>query len=286
MCLRYLFALGGNAFSSGNLRSVSKFIVSLYLEGNEIVISHGNGPEVGELYLKEGRNLATLTGETERIMGNEIKKAILRVLNNAKVAVVPTKTLVSANDPEFRKPTKPIGKFYKSREAVQKGKRDFKVRKLKKGYRLVVPSPRPLKILETGEVEKLLSRGNIVIAAGGGGVAVTKSKNGIRLADAVIDKDLASSLLARKIMADSFFILTDVDGAYTDFESSKARLIRKAHLREMQRYLREGHFEEGSMKPKVEACIEFVAETKKAAAIGNISNIRKVVDLESTVVLP
>jgi len=284
--LRYVFALGGNAFTARNLEIVSRFIVPLCLKGNEIVITHGNGPQVGRLYLKEGRSLATLTGETEKVLGSEIRKAILGRLRKAKVSVVLTRTLVSGRDPEFRRPTKPIGGFYQSKEAVPRGKRGFGIRRLEGGYRLVVPSPRPLRIFETGKIERLLSHGHVVIAAGGGGMAVVKSKAGTRLADAVLDKDLVSSLLAWKIMADGFFILTNVEGAYTDFGKRDQRLVRMVSASALRRYLRQGHFEEGSMKPKVEACLEFVGRRRKIAAIGSISKIKDVFGLKATVVLP
>lgn len=284
--MRYLFALGGNAFSEKNLVLFSRVISSLYRKGNDIIISHGNGPQVGELYLEEGKNLALLTAQTEAELGVEIERALLSAVKSNKVAIVLTRTLVDKNDEEFRRPTKPIGKFYGRRESVPIGNRNFKVRKLAKGYRLVVPSPKPLEILEKEEILELLSQRYIVISAGGGGVAVTKSDKQMRFADAVIDKDLASSLLAVKIKADRFFILTNVDFAYTDFGGKEQTPIKRIGVKKAREYLKRNYFEEGSMKPKIEACIEFVKKTRKIAAIGNISKIQRVIDMRSTVILP
>ncbi len=284
--LRYVFALGGNAFSSRNIATASKAIVSLHQKGNEIIVTHGNGPQVGELYLKEGKNLAILTEETERILGSRIRKALFRQSKKIKSKVVITKVLVDAKDKEFRNPTKPIGKYYQNKEDVPLGKRKFKVRKLSKGYRLVVPSPMPEAILDLREIEGYLSRGYIVIAAGGGGVAVIKKGMETRYADAVIDKDLASSALAEMVKADKFFILTDIDGAFLGYKTKNQKLLRKTRVNEAKKYLKAGDFEEGSMKPKVEACIMFAEKTGNPAVIGNISKIKDVIALKSTVILP
>lgn len=286
--MRYVFALGGNAFSEENLRIVAGAVVSLYRKGNEIIITHGNGPQVGELYLEEGRNLGVLTGQTEAELGMEIERAILAGMkgNQKKVAVVLTRTLVDAKDPEFRNPTKPIGHFYKKRERVPGKTGKFKVKKLLNGYRLVVPSPKPLRILEVNEITELLGRGYVVIAAGGGGIAVMESGNTFRFADAVIDKDLASALLATKINADRLFILTDVDGAYLNFGKGNEKRLGKVGTRMLASYLKDGQFEKGSMAPKIQACINFVRSAGKTAAIGDISKIEDVVKLKTTVVLP
>lgn len=285
--MRYVFALGGNAFNKRNLKTAVKAIVALHEDGDEVVITHGNGPQVGELYLKEGKNLGVLTRETEQQLGDQISRAVSRFSGGkAKVSVVLTRTIVRRNDLEFKRPTKPIGGFYKTAESVPTGNRGFEVKKLERGYRLVVPSPRPMEIVEVGRVSRLLSEGRIVIAAGGGGSSVFRSGKSLKYADAVIDKDLASSLLAVKIGADRLFILTNVDFAYTDFGGKNQKRITRMEVKQAERYLREGHFEEGSMKPKVEACIEFVRKRHGAAAIGNIAKIEEVISLRSTVVLP
>ena len=284
--MRYVFALGGNAFGKKNIDIAAGAIVRIWKEGNEVLVTHGNGPQVGALYLREGKNLAILTRETEHELGCSIRKALLRRRADTKVDVFITKVLVDGKDPEFLRPTKPIGEFYSREEDVPKGKRNFAVRKLGKGYRLVVPSPVPMDIIGTEKIDRMLSEGKIVIAAGGGGEAVIRSYGRLRPADAVIDKDFASALLARKMGADRLFILTDVDGAYVHFGTRRQKLLLKTNVSRMRDYLGEGQFEEGSMMPKVKACIEFVESTGGIAAIGNIARIGDVVRLKSTVVLP
>ncbi len=284
--MRCVFALGGNAFGEESLRIAAKAIASLRSAGGEIVVTHGNGPQVGRLYLKEGKTLGLLTGETERELGSRIAKAITSEARGIKVSVVTTRVVVHKNDPEFRNPTKPIGRFYRDKRAVPTGLRHFEVRRLGRGYRLVVPSPRPVRIIEAGKIESLLSGGRVVIAAGGGGIAVGRSGRGLVPVDAVIDKDFASSLLAVKIRAERLFILTDVGFAYTRFGKKDQKPIRRVSVRQAERYLRQGSFEKGSMEPKILACIEFVRRSGGIAAIGCISKPEEVVSLRSTVILP
>lgn len=283
--MKYVFALGGNAFDKKKLDIVSKALSSLYRKGHQIVITHGNGPQVGELYLEEGKNLAILTAQTEAEIGVILQEKISARIGKESPIVL-TRVLVDRRDPEFRRPTKPIGKFYADRSLVPKGGRQFKVKKLSKGYRLVVPSPKPIDILEINEIKQLLLKDRLVIAGGGGGIAVVKVGDEYEFADAVLDKDLTSSLLAVRLKADRLFILTDVAGTYLNFGTKRSRLIKKMHVKEADAYMKKGSFEEGSMKPKVQACINFVRATGKIGAIGNISKISEVISLKSTVVLP
>ena len=284
--MRYLFALGGNAFSKENMSKVAKAISSLYKNGDDIVITHGNGPQVGELFLQQHRSLALLTGETEAELGLEIAESISSKLNGMDVPVILTRVLVEGNDKEFKSPSKPIGKFYKSRKEVEGLRKGLGIRKLIGGYRLVVPSPRPLEILNVDEIELNLLKNRIAIAGGGGGIAVIKSAKRERLAEAVLDKDYTSALIAEELDVDRFFILTDVDGAYLDFNNPKRKPIAKIKAKKLEKLVGEGHFEKGSMLPKVKACIDFVENTGKMAAIGNISKVSEVVKLKSTVIVP
>ena len=284
--MRYLFALGGNAFGKGNMSKVAEAISSIYKNGDAIVITHGNGPQVGELFLQQRRNLAVLTGETEAEMGLEIAESVSSKLRGLDVPVILTRVLVDGGDKEFRNPSKPIGKFYKARREVEGLRKGFRARKLIGGYRLVVPSPRPLEILNIDEIELSLLKNRIAVAGGGGGIAVIRSGKKERLADAVLDKDYTSALIAGELDVDMFLILTDVDGAYLDFSSPKRKLIGRIKAKTLERLAGKGYFEKGSMLPKVKACIGFVENTGRTAAIGSIAKISEVVKLKSTVIVP
>ena len=287
--MRYVIAVGGNAIQSSKaLNKLSASVVSLSVCGNEVVITHGNGPQVGELALREKKSLARLTEETQALVGSEIRSSIAHVDKKAGEGsrIVRTHVLVSGDDEEFVNPTKPIGRFYGRAAAERLAGRGFVMKRLLKGYRRVVPSPKPRRIVEVREIEKLLKSGHIVIAAGGGGIAVTGAKK-LRYADAVIDKDLASSLLAVKIKADILLILTNVDGVIVGFHTRKARLLERVSVAELKRHAMSEHFEAGSMLPKVQACIDFVGKTGKRAVIGNLSKPEKVLGLKgATVVVP
>jgi carbamate kinase len=289
--VRYVIAVGGNVLTDESvLKSLSEAVVALHAGGAEVIITHGNGPQVGELALVERKNLAVLTAQTEAELGLEIEMSLTRFgkgSGRARPAIVLTRVLVDANDPEFRHPTKPIGPFVSAEKAVALAQKGITAKKLIHGYRRVVPSPKPREIIEAEMIRGLLKDGYLVIAAGGGGIAVVRKGRGLAYADAVIDKDLASSLLATMLKADRLIILTNVDGAFLDFGTPRSRIIARASAREMAGHIADGQFEEGSMLPKVEACVEFVKMTRKPAAIGNLVNARSVIDMEkATVITP
>ncbi|MGA3020488.1 MAG: hypothetical protein ABSD68_00880 [Candidatus Micrarchaeales archaeon] len=289
--MRYVIAVGGNAlYKKEVLNKLSAHVVALFREGNEVVVTHGNGPQVGKFALHEKKSLALLTEETQVSIGSEIKSSLLAAArHDGKISVntVITRVLVDGNDKEFKKPTKPIGKFYTKDEAEALSNKGFVIKHLMEGYRRVVPSPKPIKILETKKVEKLVRNGNIVIAAGGGGIAIIKDGKRFRYADAVIDKDLTSALLAIKLNADRLFILTNVPGVFLNFETKRERMIKKVRINELENYIKEGCFEVGSMLPKVEACVEFVKKVHKPAIIGGLEAADKVFRLErATIILP
>ncbi len=289
--MRYLVAIGGNAITSEKkLGKVSEAIARLRKEGNSIILTHGNGPQVGELALEENKSLALLTAQTEAEIGLEIRSSLIDELGKKglknDVVIMITPVLVDGNDDEFREPTKPIGKFLTPREAKVMRERGFSVKKLKGGLRRVVPSPKPLDIAGLGVIKELLSRGHIVIAAGGGGVAMKRRGKREVYSDAVIDKDYVSSLLASLAGVDRMVILTNVDGAYLDFGSRSQLMINTVRAEEAERMIREGEFEEGSMLPKVRACVDFARRTGKKAAIGSISDPYAALRLKSTVVTP
>jgi carbamate kinase len=289
--MRYVIAVGGNALSKKEvLNKLSAQVVALYREGNEVVITHGNGPQVGRFALHEKKSLALLTEETQVSMGSEIKSSLLTAArHDGKISmkVVITHVLVDGNDKEFKKPTKPIGKFYSKAEANVLLRKGLIMKHLLEGYRRVVPSPKPIKILEIKKVENLVRNGNIVIAGGGGGIAMIKNGRKFKYADAVIDKDLTSALLAIKLNADRLFILTNVPGVFLNFETKRERMIKKVRVDELKRYIKEGCFEAGSMLPKVKACVEFANKMHKSAIIGGLETADKVFRLETaTIILP
>ncbi|MDE1834132.1 MAG: hypothetical protein KGH64_02220 [Candidatus Micrarchaeota archaeon] len=272
-----MIALGGNAISGAPyIDKVAQEIVKQYLKGNRIVITHGNGPQVGALFEKSPGNLSILTMETEVQIGMQLKRVIEKALKksgknpNGIVKIVKTKVIVDKNDNAFHNPTKPIGRFLTHSEANKLTSKGLAVKKLIGGYRHVVPSPIPKRIVQIDLIRRLM-KSKIVIACGGGGAAVTKSKTGLTRADAVIDKDRVSALLAKQIDADILLILTNVDGAFLNYGKSNQRFIAKISANRLHSYAMDGQFEEGSMKPKVEACIDFVKHTKCAAVIGNLS---------------
>lgn len=287
--MRYVIAVGGNALSNERvLNKLSAHVSRLFSQGNQIVITHGNGPQVGKLALHEKKILAVLTAETQVEIGAEIRKSLLSVpkaWRTKRITIVPTRVVVDRKDREFENPSKPIGKFYTEKDAERLERKGFVMKKLLEGYRRVAPSPKPIEILERKAIEKKLEARHIVIAAGGGGVAVTRKKGGFAYADAVIDKDLASALLAIRLKADGLFILTNVDGIFLNFERKGERMLKRVKVSDLKRYERQGQFEAGSMLPKVKACIEFVDKTGKPAVIGNLEKADRVFKLKGATVI-
>ncbi|MHB1830322.1 MAG: amino acid kinase family protein [Candidatus Micrarchaeaceae archaeon] len=293
--MRYVIALGGNAIAdSSKIGKVAKAIARLYAKGDEVVVTHGNGPQVGELSDIEDLRLPVLTAQTEAWIGTEIRNKIAIALNKATgrfsyaiPTVVLTDVIVESGSKAFSNPTKPIGRFMEREEAEALRRKGFVMHKLIHGYRRVVPSPNPKEIIQAGLIEKLLKDKRIVIACGGGGISMRPVSGGLEYADAVIDKDLTSALLAKEIKADRFLILTDVDGVYLDFNGKSQRLLRKTSATELKKYIKAGYFEEGSMKPKVESCIYFADSTKRNAGIGNISRPEDAIAMRNiTIITP
>jgi carbamate kinase len=273
--MRIVVALGGNALlpkgSKGTAeeqRRAAKAALrklSPIFNSHEAALTHGNGPQVGSLLMQQHSTrsvpempLDVLDAMTQGEIGYFIQSAL------PKSVALLTRVVVSEADHAFRRPTKPIGPFYRKKSkgmAMDSGR----------GYRLVVPSPRALEIIEKDAIISLMRSGYIVICGGGGGIPVTKSGKGV---EAVIDKDDFSSLLASTIKADLLLFITSIDSAYTGFAGSR-KPIRKARLREIMRLNREGEFAEGSMKPKIEAAIRFIEKGGKKAIICSIENVRE-----------
>jgi len=302
-----VLAIGGNSLIKDKthialssqyeaVQETSKYIAELIAEGLGMVITHGNGPQVGFLYRRGelARHELPLIpldicgADTQGAIGYMIQKALLNEFReraiSKKVTVVVTQTIVDRDDPSFERPTKPIGSFMSEEEALT-NKKDFGwqvVEDAGRGFRRVVPSPIPKEIIELDVIKLLAERGYIVIAAGGGGIPVIRNEHGdLEGVEAVIDKDLGSSLLARNLGADMFIISTAIDSAYLNFGKENQKPIRGTTLPDIKRYLAEGHFKAGSMKPKIEAIIQFLEAGGKRAIITSPENLLRAIKEEA-----
>lgn len=274
-------ALGGNALGKtpeeqlNLVKNTAKSIVDLVSEGHNVVVSHGNGPQVGMINLAFDYSHEKGSGTPEMpfpecgamsqgYIGYHLQQAIqteLKARNiNKSCAAIVTQVEVDKNDPAFNKPEKPVGMFYSKEEAekIEQEKGYTFTEDSGRGYRRVVPSPKPIKIVELGLIKDLLNSGNIVIAAGGGGIPVIKKENTYEGVPAVIDKDRTSSLLARELNADILLILTTVETVCLKFNTKDQTNIRNINIEEAEKYINDGEFAKGSMLPKVESCIDFV----------------------------
>jgi carbamate kinase len=242
--------------------------------GHEIVLTHGNGPQVGNLLLQQERvgegperPLDVLVAETQAQIGYLLQRALDNELGDATDFItVVTQVIVDADDPAFQNPTKPVGPFYTEAEAAQKS---FETRRVATGdrpYRRVVPSPEPVEFVEGGEITRLVERGNLVITGGGGGIPVVRD-DGLRGVEAVVDKDSASQLLAAELGAETLVILTDVEFAYVNYDTSDQRPLRRTSPEEVRAHLDAGEFGKGSMQPKMEACLRFLRQGGERAVI-------------------
>ena len=284
------------SFQYEAVQETSKYIAELIAEGLSMVITHGNGPQVGFLYRRGELARPELPlipldicgADTQGAIGYMIQKALLNEFRERgivrKVTVVVTQTIVDRDDSSFERPTKPIGSFMSEEEALA-NKKEFGwqvVEDAGRGFRRVVPSPIPREIIELDVIKLLAERGYIVVAAGGGGIPVIRNEQGdLEGVEAVIDKDLGSSLLARNLGADTLIISTAVDAVYLNFGKGNQRPIRRATLPEIKRYLAEGHFKPGSMKPKIEAIVQFLENGGEKAIITSPENLLRAIKGEA-----
>jgi len=292
-----LMALGGNALiQSGqegtaeeqfeNLKPTMGQIAKLS-QKYKIVITHGNGPQVGNLLLQqESCNevpkmpLEIVGAMTQGQIGYMIESSldtafmVLGDKDQQHLATLITYVVVDENDPGFQNPTKPIGPFYTEEEA--KGL-TYTLAKTDKGLRRVVASPKPAAIVERREIKKLIDMDFIVICCGGGGIPVIRKNRKFRGIEAVIDKDLASSTLAQEIKADIFVIASDVEGAAINWGQANQKMLLKTPLAEMEKYVKEGQFPAGSMGPKVDAVMQFTAATGNRGVICHLEDIEKAI---------
>ncbi|HSN49733.1 MAG TPA: carbamate kinase [Bacteroidales bacterium] len=290
-------ALGGNALLRGdqigtideqedNTALTLENLVFLINEGYDLVITHGNGPQVGNILMRNdaGEQLYGIAqmpidicvADSQGGIGYMIERIFRNVLNrhgiDKNVICLVTQVLVDNSDAAFTDPQKRVGRIYSKIQADQlaseKGWLFREEVKTTDGYRRVVPSPNPSGVMNVSIIRDLALKGNIVIAAGGGGVPVyIDGKKDVRPAEAVIDKDLASSLLATQIGADEFYILTDVPYIYINFNKPDQEIKEFLNYSDTLRYLNEGHFAKGSMAPKVQACLNFIKNGGKMSVI-------------------
>ena len=277
---KVVVALGGNALGKSPeeqlklVKNTASSLIGLIAAGNQVVISHGNDPQVGAINL--GMNFAAEHGKTaafpfpecgamsQGYIGYHLQQSLENELHrrwmNKSVATIVTQIAVDPNDPAFENPSKPVGDFYTKEQADEIAKEKGYTFKedAGRGYRQVVPSPLPMKIMELDSIKTLIDADNLVIAGGGGGVPVIITDKGLEGVPAVIDKDRSSALLADKIDADKLIILTAVDHVYVNYGKPDEKALKTLNVAEAQKYMKEGQFAAGSMLPKIEACLSFV----------------------------
>lgn len=283
-------ALGGNALTpkkgrgdykelAENIKKACESLVSL-LGRNQIALTHGSGPQIGSLLLQNELTKnkiapmpmdvldAELEGELGYLIAQSLNNTLAKHCIRRPVISIITRVLVDKRDPLFKKPTKPVGPFYTKEQAAVLRREGFTlVDDAGRGYRKVVPSPAPKKIIEADAVAALVRRGYIVIAAGGGGIPVYRNGRQLKGIAAVIDKDLASACLAKSIGADVLIVLTGVDCVYVHYGTARQAPLARMTAREARRYLQQGEFPEGSMGPKIAAALDFLAHGGKEVLI-------------------
>ena len=306
---KIVIALGGNALGKEPkeqldlLKGVAKIIVNLVKEGNSIVLTHGNGPQVGQILLAMDYSangeagtpsmpFAECGSMSQGYIGYHLQQCLQEELNKQGIkkdcATIVTQVLVDLNDKAFENPTKPIGMFYSKEEAeaIEKEKGYTFVEDSGRGYRRVVPSPKPIDIIEKGIISKLVDDDNLVIAVGGGGIPVVRGENGLEGVAAVIDKDRSAALLAREINAGMLLILTAVDKVFINYNTPNQMALDELTIEEANSYIESGHFAKGSMLPKVEACMEFVkGNVGKKAIIGSLEKASEAINGTSGTVI-
>lgn len=294
---RILISLGGNALGTlyddlkKSVDIIAGPISDLIKNKNEVVICHGNGPQVG--YIKsnidrgskqdgaETLSLFSCVSMSQSFIGAELQNAIENKLNkmdiHTRVATVVTRVIVDKDDPHFKNPTKPIGAFYSKEESKNLEKMGkTMVEDSGRGYREVVASPIPVEIVEKEICKKMVNKGTVLIAGGGGGIPTIRTEEGLKSIDAVIDKDRTSVLLAADTECDHLVILTGVEKVSINFNKPNQQDLSKMTLKECEQYIKEGQFPEGSMLPKIEAAMDFVKSGKGRKTL--ITSLDKLVE--------
>lgn len=295
-------AIGGNAVNKPgesptaenmfkNVRETAEHLLDI-AEEYDLIITHGNGPQVGNLLVQQDMARDVIPpfpidvndAQTQGSLGYMIVQSLYNTMMKRygamkkSVCAVVTQIVVDKNDPAFENPTKPVGPFYSEEEAkrLSKEKHWDVVEDAGRGWRRVVPSPKPLDVIEKQAIEDLVRGDVIVVAAGGGGIPVVRKEDGtLGGIEAVIDKDRASSLLARVLDADLFVILTAVEKVYLNFGKPDQKAIDVMTVKEAERYMKEGHFHKGSMLPKVESGVDYVKATGKEFIITSLEKVHE-----------
>lgn len=279
-----IIALGGNTLvkpgEKGNdknqLNRVKKTLKKLkpIIEKGKTAITHGNGPQVGNILIQQEKSkeeIPTLPLDTCGAMSQGQIGYYLEKASNPKTVSLITQVEVDEDDPAFENPTKPIGPYY-----YEKPNRGWKMKKEREGWRRVVPSPEPRRIVEIDQIKQLLKEGFNVVTCGGGGIPVKNTKNGLKGVEAVIDKDKATALLGKQINAEKMYLITDVPYVYRNYGTENQEKIEKMTQDQAQKLLEKDEFEEGSMKPKIEAAVRFLSSGGKKAVVTDIENADKI----------
>jgi carbamate kinase len=300
--MKLVIAVGGNAILNAgqkgtaeeqfeNVYTTVKYLSSL--ADNDLVITHGNGPQVGALMIQHDAAkdqippfpIDILDAQTQGSIGYMITQAMGNVLKqkkvSKKVATILTQVVVDKNDEAFQNPRKPVGPFYTKEVAENYAKEKGWVVKedAGRGYRRVVASPKPVDIVEKDVIETLLENNNIVVATGGGGIPVIRKEDGLLEGiEAVIDKDRASALLAKELNADLFIILTAVEKVFLNFGTPDQKALDTITVKEAEEYMTQGHFKPGSMLPKVESIINFVKSTGRDGIITSLDKVHEALE--------
>ena len=288
---RIVIALGGNALGNtlpeqmAAVKVTSKAIVDLIEEGCEVVVTHGNGPQVGminnamialthEDAQQPNTPLSVCVAMSQAYIGYDLQNALREELFNRSITDIPVATMitqvrVNEDDPAFNNPSKPIGKFFNEEQAKMMEEKYGYIMKedAGRGYRRVVASPKPAEIIEIGTIRTMVESGDLVIACGGGGIPVTRQGNHLKGASAVIDNDLASCLLAQELDADFLIILTAVEKVAINFGKPNEQWLEDLTIEEAKKYMEEGHFAPGSMLPKVQAAVDFASSKEGRTAL-------------------
>lgn len=310
---RLIVAIGGNAIHPAGIRGTSeeqvavaaataKTLLPLLEDVNQLIITHGNGPGVGKVLMRQALSrdkvapmsldicVANTQGVTAYLLVQAFENALREVGNQRHVVGLVTQVEVDPGDPSFANPTKPVGYFYSAEEAEQLADTlGWSMREDSgRGWRMVVGSPKPTHICDISLVEELASRGTVVIAGGGGGVPVVRDERGVRKGvEAVIDKDLTTAHMANVLGIEEMVILTAVSRVALHFGSAEQQELGTVHVSQMRRYLEEGHFPAGSMGPKIEAAIKFIEGGGRRAIIGHLNDALPAVKGETgTHILP